>query len=175
MKWFFSAIAILVTAFPLASWSPAPAVAAPRAAAQDGGPDFDITPHHIGISVPDLDASIAWYQEMLGFGVMRRSTPGSETATRTALLRRGNAFIELFQIYGAAPLPEYRSDPSADLRVHGTKHFAYQVADARRAADILAAKGAEIAMGPVENERAIFVFIRDNSGNTFELIQYKGP
>ena len=28
-------------------------------------------------------------------------------------------------------------------------------------------------MGPVENATEIFFFVRDNSGNAFELIQYK--
>jgi methylmalonyl-CoA/ethylmalonyl-CoA epimerase len=136
---------------------------------------FEITPHHIGISVPDLDASIAWYQTMLGFEVVRRGQRQNASDTVIALLRRDDCYIELFEIPGAARLPEYRRDPSADLRVHGTKHFAFQVADALAAAEDLRARGAEIAMGPVDNPRAIFFFVRDNSGNTFELIEYKTP
>jgi hypothetical protein len=34
-------------------------------------------------------------------------------------------------------------------------------------------KGAEIAMGPVDTPGVAFAFIRDNAGNTLELIQYK--
>lgn len=137
------------------------------------GVGFDITPHHIGISVPNLEESVAWYEEMLGFEVVRRSERETESDTEIALLQRGDCYIELFEIPGAESLPEYRRDPSADLRVHGTKHFAFQVADAHAATEILRAKGAEIAMGPVDNPRAVFVFVRDNSGNTFELIEYK--
>ena len=33
---------------------------------------FDLTPHHVGISIPDLDAAIAWYGAMLGFTVERQ-------------------------------------------------------------------------------------------------------
>ena len=56
---------------------------------------------------------------------------------------------------------------------HGIKHFALEVADAREAAAALKARGAEVVMGPVENATEIFFFVRDNSGNAFELIQYK--
>ena len=41
------------------------------------------------------------------------------------------------------------------------------------ALEILRSKDAEIVMGPVNNPGAIFFFVRDNSGNTFELIEYK--
>lgn len=144
-------------------------------AAEDNGAGFDIAPHHVGISVPNLEESIAWYHKMLGFDVIRRMRQAANPEMTFALLQRGDCYIELFQVVGARPMPEYRSDPTADLYVHGTKHIAFRVKDARAAADILKAKGAEIALGPVENPRVVFVFIRDNSGNTFELIQFKNP
>jgi methylmalonyl-CoA/ethylmalonyl-CoA epimerase len=88
-------------------------------------------------------------------------------------IKRGNCYIELFQIDGAKPLPEYRRDPSSDLRVNGLAHFAYQVADVQAALKELKAKGAEVAMGPVDTPGVVFAFIRDNAGNCFELIQFK--
>ena len=132
---------------------------------------FAIKPHHTGISVPNLEESVAWYQRMLGFEVVRRVAAGANTSI--ALLRRGDCYIEVFQIAGAEPLPASRRDPSADLRVHGIKHFAFEVVDARGAAAALKTKGAEVVMGPVENATEIFFFVRDNAGNAFELIQYK--
>ena len=30
---------------------------------------FELKPHHLGISVPDLETSISWYHDMLGFSV----------------------------------------------------------------------------------------------------------
>ena len=143
------------------------------AMARDSGADFEIRPHHTGISVANLDESIAWYQRMLGFEVVRRMTQDSNPKMNFALLRRGDCYLELFEVAGGKPLPDYRRDASADLTVQGIKHFAYQVQDARAAAAELKAKGAEIAMGPVENPNVVFVFIRDNSGNCFELIQFK--
>ena len=141
------------------------------AVAQDKGVSFEISHHHVGISVPDAEESAAWYQKMLGFEVVTRMNQGG--GMTVVHIRRGNCYIELFQIDNAKPLPEYRRDPSADLRVHGTVHFAFQVSDVAAAVRELKAKGAEIAMEPADTPGVAFAFIRDNAGNCFELIQYK--
>jgi methylmalonyl-CoA/ethylmalonyl-CoA epimerase len=144
------------------------------AAAEDAGVGFEITHHHTGISVPNLEESIAWYKKMLGFEVVSRMGGGSgNNGMLVALIKRGNSHIELFQVPGAKPLPEYRRDPSSDLRVHGLSQMAFQVSDVQAAVKELKAKGAEIAMGPVDSSGVVFAFIRDNAGNCFELIQFK--
>jgi hypothetical protein len=45
---------------------------------------------------------------------------------------------------------------------------------AAAAANELKAKGAKILLGPVVGPRTTYVFIADNSGIPFELIQFKG-
>jgi methylmalonyl-CoA/ethylmalonyl-CoA epimerase len=149
-----------------------PGMSTPPAVAQDSV-GFEISPHHIGISVPNLEESIAWYRKMLGFEVVQRMNGVDDSAMKVALLRRGNCYIEFFQSPGAKPLPDYRRDPSEDLKVHGIKHMAFEVSDAKAAAAELEAKGAEISMGPIDSTGVVFVFIRDNAGNNFELIQFK--
>ena len=141
------------------------------AAAQADGASFEISFHHVGISVPDAEESANWYHRMLGFEVVTRMNQGE--GMTVVHIKRGNCYIELFQIDGAKPLPEYRRDPSADLRVHGTVHFAFRVSDVAAAIKELQAKGAEIAMAPVDTPGVAFAFVRDNAGNCFELIQYK--
>jgi methylmalonyl-CoA/ethylmalonyl-CoA epimerase len=143
------------------------------ATAQEKSVGFDITFHHVGISVPNVEESVAWYKKMFGFEVALRMNQGGDSAMNIVHIKRGNCYIELFQVDGAKPLPKYRRDPSADLKVHGLAHFAFQVADVVAATKELKAKGAEIAMGPVDTPGVAFAFISDNSGNTFELIQYK--
>ncbi len=146
-------------------------MSAPTANAQDDRVGFEISHHHVGISVPNAEESAAWYRKMLGFEVVTRM---KQSAGMTVVhIRRGNCYIELFQIAGAKPLPEHRRDPSADLRVNGLVHFAFQVSDVLSAIKELKAKGAEIAMEPVDTPGVAFAFVRDNAGNCFELIQYK--
>ena len=135
---------------------------------------FDLSFHHIGISVANLDESIDWYKEMLGFEEVMRMDQGETIEDmKIGHIRRGNCYIELFQVAGAKPLPEYRRDPNADLAVHGLAHFGLQVDSVKAALEELKAKGVEIAMGPIDTPGVVFVFIRDNTGNAFELIEYK--
>jgi len=141
--------------------------------AQPDGVGFDIEINHVGISVANLEESVDWYVEKLGFELVRPLNRDPDSAMTIALLRRGSFNIELFEIEGAAPLPEYRRDPSADLRVHGLAHFAFRVDDARAVLAELESKGVEIVFGPNESERSIFFFVSDNSGNSFEFIQPK--
>src|SRR4051794_25332367 len=82
---------------------------------------FDVSPHHFCLSVPDLEASIAWYREMLGFSVEIRHTMPAQDC-RGAFLRRGGARIELFEVDGAAPMADSRREVDEDLKTHGAKH-----------------------------------------------------
>ena len=158
-------------AFILAVFSMTAGPCTPHAMAQDDAVGFEISHHHVGISVPNAEESAEWYQKMLGFEVITRMNQGN--GMTVVHIQRGNCYIELFQIDGAKPLPEYRRDPSEDLRVHGTVHFAFQVSDAAAAVRELQGKGAEIAMDLVDTPGVAFAFIRDNAGNCFELIEYK--
>jgi methylmalonyl-CoA/ethylmalonyl-CoA epimerase len=134
---------------------------------------FTITPHHVGISVPNAEESAAWYKKMLGFEEVLRMTEDGVNKMKVIHISRGDAYIELFEVEGAKPLPDYRRDPSTDFTVHGLKHFAFRVTDALAAFEELRSKGAEICMEPRILPGIIFGFVRDNAGNCFELIEYR--
>ncbi len=132
---------------------------------------FKLKADHCGISVPDLEASIVWYCDMLGFSVEQRFALDA-VPFKAAFLRRGDFRIELFEVAGAAPLPEERRHPNQDLRTHGTKHIAFVVQDVRAVFAELKQRGVDVAMD-------VFVvegigpggFIRDNAGNLIELLE----
>jgi len=138
--------------------------------AQAKGPSFELTADHVGLSVPNLEKSIDWYEQMLGFHLVRRTNGKS---MQIALLQRGGFHIELFAPMDGRPMPDYRHDPSADLHVYGMKHVGFAVKDVRAAIAELKSKGVEVALGPIENKTTVFAFIRDNSGIPLELIQHK--
>jgi methylmalonyl-CoA/ethylmalonyl-CoA epimerase len=124
---------------------------------------------HIGISVPDLDASIAWYGRMFGFELeMRQHLP--IIPADIAFLRRGDFRIELFQVEGAAPLPPERREPNLDLRTHGNKHLCWRLEDVPATVACLRERGADIVFEKTINGTPM-AFIRDNAGNLIELIQ----
>jgi methylmalonyl-CoA/ethylmalonyl-CoA epimerase len=131
---------------------------------------FEVAPHHCGLSVPDLEASIAWYREMLGFVVDIRQEI-SHVPLKGAFLKRGSFRIELFEVPGARPLPPERREVDEDLRTHGTKHFALTVPNVRSALEFLRKRGVEVAMERMEIEGTVACYIRDNSGILIELVE----
>lgn len=134
---------------------------------------FMIKPHHCGISVPDLEASIEWYRDMLGFCLESRVTIEAANA-KIAFIRQGDFRIELFEVAGATPLPDCRREPNQDLATHGTKHIALEVSDLAGLMANLKRQGADVAIDVQPVENTIMAFIRDNSGILIELVQYTG-
>ncbi|MCW1966764.1 MAG: VOC family protein [Anaerolineae bacterium] len=130
---------------------------------------FSLTPHHVGISVPDLDSAIAWYGEVLGFG-LERQMEVAQIPARIAWLRRDGFRIELFEVGGAAALPEDRRVPNRDLKTHGTKHVAFAVADVDAFVADLRVRGVDIAMHTRIHGEPM-AFIRDNAGTLIEIVQ----
>ena len=133
---------------------------------------FELKVDHCGISVPDLEASIVWYCDMLDFSVEQRFALDA-VPFKAVFLRRGDFRIELFEVVGAAPLPDERRYPNQDIRTHGTKHIAFVVQDVRAVFAELKQRGVEIAMdaGEVIKGMGLGGFIRDNAGNLIELLE----
>ncbi len=125
--------------------------------------------HHFGLSVPDLDATVAWYTGTLDFEL--ESTYGiAALPARVAFLRHGNVRVELFEVGGAAPAPEN----AQDLRVHGLKHVALAVDDLGAARDLLRTRGVEFVSEPAvvpDSGGDRYAFFRDNNGLLIELFE----
>ena len=98
---------------------------------------MELRPHHCGISVPDLEASIAWYRDVLGFSLAMRGYIKKANA-EVAFMKHGDSCIELFEVEGAESLPDSRLHPDSDVAVHGTKHIAFEVQDISKLREIRA-------------------------------------
>jgi len=129
--------------------------------------------HHGGISVPDLDAAIAWWHRVLGFEVAERF-PIPAIPADVAMLVNGPLHIELFEVAGAKPLPDERRQPDTDVYTHGNKHVSFAVADVREFAEELRRRGADIVWVK-EMKHGSNIFIRDNAGNLIEFVQASKP
>lgn len=133
------------------------------------GTDIEFKFHHGGLSVPNLDDSIAWYQRMLGFELERRFHIAPIPAD-VAIVRRNDMRLELFEVQKATVLPEDRRYPDRDLQTHGNKHVAFVVRDAMQTLEQLESRGADIAM-VVNAPHGRGFFVRDNAGNLVEFVE----
>ena len=86
-----------------------------------------VRPHHVGVSVADLEQSIAWYQTYLGFSLEKTGGVPEDDGRMAMLVSEGGFRVELSELAGAAALPDERRHPATDLRTQGVKHVAYKV------------------------------------------------
>jgi len=136
--------------------------------------------HHAAISTSDLERSLAFYRDLLGFEVvMDGSWPtGVEvadsitglrgSAARVAMLQGGNAAIELFQFASPKPRP---ADPRRPVCNHGITHIALEVLDIDAEYERLKAAGVEFHCPPQNLGRSRVTYGRDPDGNVFELLE----
>lgn len=129
----------------------------------------DFSFHHCGVSVPSLDAAIEWYGRVLGFEVEKRFYI-TQARAHAAMVRKGPLYFELFEVEGAAPLPEERRHPPSDLRTHGNKHVAFRVNDLEDFLTEMEGKGADIAF-VVREAFGKGCFLRDCAGNLIEFVE----
>lgn len=86
---------------------------------------FDLLMHHVGIFVTDMEKSLKWYEEVLGFTLVQRNLydlPG-QGPTDMAWIKNGNYYIELYQ-YTTQQKPFNLEDYFGTI---GTKHVCFYV------------------------------------------------
>lgn len=144
--------------------------------------------HHVALSTPDLDRLVAFYTDVIGFTpafetrwhdkeVIDRivALPGS--AARSAMLRSGNAFLEIFEY--SAPVGAL-ADPGRGANDHGYTHFCLDVVDIDAEYERLCAAGMTFHCPPPPTDelgggllRATYG--RDPDGNIIELQEILDP
>lgn len=138
--------------------------------------------HHIAIGVPDLAAALTFYTEALGFEQVESAAfegpnPAVEAAiglhqpsAKMAMLRGGNAHIELWQYQQ----PEPRSLISRPCDF-GYPHFALEVKDIEAEYTRLCAAGMEFVGPPVDFGDSAAVYGNDPFGNIIEIYEIRTP
>lgn len=144
---------------------------------------------HIGLSVPDLNAAVKFYAEVLGFYTIMGPTPieedGSEigrmctdvfgpgwTSLRIAHMSTADRVgIELFEFDG-----NYADPKGFDFRRHGVFHFCVQDPDVEGLVEKIVAAGGKQRM-PVREyfpgEKPYrMVYVEDPFGNVFEVYSH---
>jgi glyoxylase I family protein len=137
---------------------------------------------HTGITVRDLEASIAFWRDVLGFEVQERLEMSGEFAEQVTGV--ADAHLLLAQLAGGGHRIELVQYLSPTDRAHvcprscdiGSFHVAVNVDDLDAASRVCAEHGWELAgipqtgvEGPLAGAR--FAYMRDRDGSTVELIQ----
>lgn len=93
---------------------------------------------HVALAVPDLDASVALYRDVLGFAVINElETRGEHTGMRSALMRLGGVTIVLVQ----GTEPDSQVSRFVERFGPGVQHLAIEVSDLAAASELLCARG----------------------------------
>jgi glyoxylase I family protein len=137
--------------------------------------------HHTAISTPDIDRAIAFYRDLLGFevlvnGAWPRGVESVDTliglensAARMAMLKKGNAMLELFEFESPVPSP---GDPQRPVNDHGLTHICLDVTDLNSEYARLRDAGMFFQSAPVGTGDSCSVYGRDPDGNVIELMDF---
>jgi catechol 2,3-dioxygenase-like lactoylglutathione lyase family enzyme len=141
--------------------------------------------HHVGITVPDLDRGIAFYNGVLGLELFDPPSPvfddedlGERVGVPGAALRQvnlslGGTIVELLEY--TAPAPPYDDEPIR-ANARGAAHVCFQVEDVEAKKAELEAAGVEFLSDVnVVDEGVLagwrWVYFRDPFGIVLELVE----
>ena len=134
---------------------------------------IDFAVHHTSLSVADLDAQQAWYQQVLGLSEVVEQVRLDEPAVRTVVLRSGTGVrLELIERTGATRERAF-TDPLDAAATLGFGHWALSVRDLDASYAAITAAGADGVWPPADavEPGARFAYVKDPEGNLIELIQ----
>lgn len=126
--------------------------------------------HHVCLTVKDINESISWYEDKLGFELFHKY---EKYGMEIAQLKRDSIKIELFSFGNKTKqLPKYREQLMDDLHVVGTKHLCLEVESLNETINLLKSKGVKFVMNvDTAGFGGRFIFFKDCNGILIELYQ----
>ena len=128
-------------------------------------------PLHFGISVSNLETSIEWYSEYLGFALSKQADLSENL--RIAILEYQGFGVELIELKDSQKNALAGKEILAQHLTQGIVHFAFEVANVDTTATVLRERGVTFACEPTNSaELGVRYFhIYDCDGNLLEFGQ----
>ncbi|MFC4246440.1 VOC family protein [Natribaculum luteum] len=136
----------------------------------------ELTAHHVGVTVTDLEEVLAFYRDVLGFDVLDRFTVSGEAfadgvgvvgATgRFAHLDGGSVRVELVEYD-----PEGSNCTADAINQPGAKHVGFVVDDVAAFYDGLPADVETLSEPRTTESGTTILFLRDPEGNLVEVLE----
>lgn len=138
--------------------------------------------NHIGVTVRNLDATVAWYREMLEIEPTFGQRGNSGAQVDTVVQVEGAVIDMAFCVLGNTCLEflEYREPAGADFALRncdvGAIHVCFEVEDIDATYQRLLSKGVEFSAPPAVStegplEGVAYAYFRDLQGVQLELFQ----
>lgn len=126
------------------------------------------------ISVPDINASVEWYQRVLGFRQV--SQADLENGAGFAMIERNGVVVELLHVQDQQAMPMLNQDPPEHLRYLGVKNFCLWVDDMDATVQELQAANVTFVWKALELPEVgtRVTMIRDNNDNLIALWERNG-
>lgn len=138
------------------------------------GNPLQLTPHHLTMSVANVDRAVEWYRTKLGFEVERRGAIGTgANEVPFAELRISNFGVAFIQA---------RGEPQALVNVPGRPvvprvvHMVFAVPDPQATYDLLKSRGVAVYTRPAQLTDPISIFsFPDSEGHDIEIVKADHP
>jgi glyoxylase I family protein len=135
--------------------------------------------HHVAIATTDAERMLAFYRDLLGLDVVvdytwsddnvvaDRITALHGSSARHIMLRKGNAYFEIFQYFSPQPA---QGDPARRVCDPGITHLCFDVAGLDREYERLSKAGMTFHCPPQDVAAGVrTTYGRDPDGNVVEL------
>ena len=135
---------------------------------------------HVSITVSDLERSVSFYRDVLGFTPAETSESSGETVSRgvglenvhlkLVTLTQGDCLLELIEYIS----PQGRKEAPQPCDV-GSMHIAFEVDDIHRIYEEWSSRGVKFNSPPIRNPEGLswawWCYMRDPDGVPIELVQ----
>lgn len=129
--------------------------------------------YNVAMSVPNIDETVEWYEDKLGFRLEERRRRLASTGADVAIIEKNGFRIEFLQVPNSTRLDALHADPPAHLNTLGVKNLVFLVDDLAATNAELKSKGVNVIW-----ESRVFpeigattTFFRDNNDNLVVIWQ----